>query len=130
MAAVVLGQLWLSPASDLTAGMPFAVNSIDRAPAVQVASRAYGGAADPNDAVYRMIRTPGRQKTSKVTLGFCTDDQSAQLEVWQGLLLCYRDPRGEKFFGFYTDSVFTPRFVADSWSVPLTVQEVTWDETA
>lgn len=124
MPSVSFGTLWLNPASDLTAGMSFPLNSLERDPLMQVSSRLYAGGN------YRMITTPGRQQTAKVTLGFCTDAQTAFLEANQGVLVCFRDPRSGKFFGFYEAPTFTPRFIAGSWSVPFTVQQVTWSELA
>lgn len=119
---VRITQCWMNATADLTDAMGFALNALDHAPVVAVQSRQYAGGN------YRAVRTPGLQKVAKVTLGFCTDAQTAWLKAHQGVLLCFRDARGEKFFGVYVDSTFSPRFIADSWSVPLTFTQVTFSE--
>lgn len=123
MTAVIFKHLWLSPVSVPALGQPFKLNSLEHDPTVNISSRVFAAGN------YRMVETPGRQKFAKVILGFCIDRQVAQLKDWQGVLLCFRDPTGEKFFGFYgSETSFVPRLLGNSWTVNLTVQEVTYSE--
>lgn len=125
MAAVTFGWLWLNPASDVTAGRRFKLTGLEHDPTVIVTSQLYA------PGVYAMVETPGAQKTAKVTLGSCTDADVAQLKSWLGVLLCFRDPTGEKFYGFYGGKdapSFQPRMIGNSWSVTLTVEEITYSE--
>jgi hypothetical protein len=117
-----LGQLWLNPVDDLTNGVGFEVHDIEHDPAVNVRTDGYAGGN------FRAVIVAGTQRTGKVSLSFCTDDQVAWLKDHQAALLCYRDPRGEKFYGIYSDLSAHPRQLPGSWAVTLTVLEVTVTE--
>lgn len=118
------GQVWINPVADLANGMAFEAGEIEHDPAVTIRTDAYAAGN------YRAVRSPGRQRTAKVALPFCTDAQVAWFKDQQGELCVYRDPRGEKFAGIYADPAFAPRTLPDSWAVTLTVFEVTWSEEA
>ena len=120
------GKLHLNPLSDLSVHHAFALNNLTRSPAVNVSSR-------PNAAgEFQMVRVGGKQQNTKVELNFCTDDDEAFLELHQGEPLLFRTglgSSGDRFWGYYTDSTFQPRFIRNSWIVPLTVVEFTLDES-
>lgn len=122
MATVTFGQLWIGPAADPASALPFSVHGIEHNPVDSVGTTAFAGGN------FRVVRQKGIQKTARVDLKFCTDTQAAQLKAWQGQVLLYRDPTGEKFYGVISNPTFTPRKVGDSWVVPLTVAEVTVSE--
>jgi hypothetical protein len=123
MAAVTFGFLWLNSAADPTDAESFDLNDLQHNPAVTVTSRQYVDGWLP-------VTTPGRQNTAKVVLGFCTDAQVRWLKAHQGRTVCFRDPRFEKFYGFYTDCSFAPSFIPNRWSVTFTVTETMFSESA
>lgn len=116
--------MFINPVAVGDPGMSFSLNVLTHVPVVTVASRQYAGGN------FRAVSTPGVQQTAKVELNFCTDAQTAWLKAHQGVLCCFRDPRGGRFHGFYADSTFAPRFILDSWIVPFTVTGVTYNEIA
>jgi len=123
MATLTFGKLWLNPASNLAAGLALKSQSLEHDPAVFVDVRPYAGGN------FRMVTTPGKQRSVKVVANFCTDAQVAQLKTWQGTLLCLRDGRGEKLYGVYTDPTFAPRTMPNSWVVGFTFTEISFSET-
>lgn len=124
MASVTLTKVWMNPVSDLSAGMAFASQGIVYDPVVNASTRSYAAGN------YRLITAPGKQRFAKVTINFATNAQQQQIEDWQSVLLCYRDPRGKKFYGTYFDPEMAPAFVNNLWVITLTVQEVTFSELA
>lgn len=109
------GKLYLNSVLSRTDCTSFDVNSIEHDQTTNVSTRT--NALGEQQAV----STPGMAKGAKVALNFCTDDQVAWLKAHQGQPVWYRDPRGERFAAFYTpDSGYQPRFIDDSWVVPLT----------
>lgn len=119
---VTLGQLWLHDAAELSDSIAVEVHEITHAPAVNVRTDPYAGGN------FRAVVVAGVQANTAVTLSFLTDEQQAWLRAHIGVLVCYRDPRGEKFYGLYTGDGFKPRQMPNSWSVGLSVAEVTVDE--
>lgn len=120
------GRLHLNPLADLSVHRSFSLNSLVRSPSVNVTSRSNAAGE------FQMVRVAGRQQNTKVELNFCSDEDEAFLEKYQGEPLLFRTDlgaTGDRFWGYYTDSTFTPRFIRDSWAVPLTVVEVSIDES-
>lgn len=124
LVTVTINELWLNPISDPESGTWFPLNSLDYSPAVTVTSRPYAGGN------FRMVRQRGKQRATKIGLVTCTDVQIKQLEDWQGVALCFRDPRGRRFFGFYTDLAYTPKMIENHWSASFSVTEFTYAEGA
>jgi hypothetical protein len=120
------GRLHLNPLADLSVHRSFALNSLVRSPSVSVSSRVNAAGEQA------MVRTRGKFQSTKVELNFCSDEDEAWLELYQGEPLLFRTDlglTGDRFWGYYTDSTFTPRFIRNSWAVPLTVVEVSIDES-
>lgn len=120
---VTLDGLWLNSALDPTDARYFEANSIVHSPAVTVSAVAYAG------GVFRMKSTPGRQQMAQVGLLGVTDDGADWLKAHLGAPVWYRDARALKFCGFYSsDTNFTPAYINDYWSVPLTFTGITRSE--
>lgn len=103
MATVDLTRCWLNLASDLSQALDLPLRSVEHAPQVSVDVRRRAGGN------FQAVSQPGRQKQSRATLGFLTDDQVATLNAWHGLVVAVRFPDGEKFYAVYTDPTFNPR---------------------
>lgn len=119
---VDLKRLWLNAVDDLATGVAFEVHEIEHNPTVNVRTDPYAGGN------FRAVVVAGKQRNARVTLGFCTDVQAGWLKDHQGVLICYRDPRGEKFYGIYAEAGFAPRRMPDSWQITLSVAQVTVNE--
>lgn len=124
MARVSFGRVILSEISgDDPAEMGFKCQGITRAPTVNVASVTTAAGST------KMRVTPGRVRNSKVTINFADDAGRKFIEAHQGVPLCYRAARGEKFFGYYgNDLSLTVALTRNVNAVTLTVTEITYDE--
>lgn len=119
---VTLGRLWLTPVLDPSQVRSFRLNDLAQAPTPGIETRR--GAAGN----FYAVSVPGIQQSATNVLNFCTDADVAWLKTWLTMPLCYRDPRGLKFYGYYTVDGFKPRFMTDSWAVTLTVVETSFSE--
>lgn len=122
MATVTFGTLRLALASDLSTdtGFPLRADGLDHSPAISLTKTLYAGGN------WRTSRRKGRQKTTKVTLGYLTDAQVAQLKAWQGELLLARFPDGELYFGDFADPDFNPHPGPVGTPTTLTFTETTY----
>jgi hypothetical protein len=124
VATVTLGTLWLNLASDLSQSWSFPMlSSLQSSPTVNTTSRLYAGGN------YRQVTTPGRQSSLAVTVSAATADDRQALEFdLVGVLLCVRDDRGRKFYGFYTNPQVAEHQFDAECEIALTFAEVTVSE--
>lgn len=124
MATVTLDTLWLNLVSDLSQCWSFPLMSgLQSQPASNVTSRQYAGGNT------RMVTVKGRQSVLPVTLLAldAADRQTIEFDLL-GVLLCVRDDRGRKFYGYYTNPQVTEHQYDDECDVTVTFTEVTYSE--
>lgn len=123
MAVVTLTTVWMNLASDLTQSLVVEfVTQINPSPQTPGEDRMYGNGR------YRGLTAGATQ--NQVQLAFAGVDPAtlATLRAWDGQLVCYRDPSGEKFYGSYrSPQVSRHPYDADA-DVTLTVTEKTFSE--
>lgn len=120
---ITLDRLWLTPVIDPTQARAFELNDpLSHKPITGTETRRGAGGN------FYAVTVPGIQQSATNTLVNCTDADVAWLKAWLTLPMCYRDPRGLKFYGFYDSDGFNPRTLPDSWSVTLTVVETSFSE--
>lgn len=123
MASVSLKTVWLNLASDLTQSVAVEfVTQINPAPQTPGEDRMYGNGR------YRGVTAGGTQKQVGLAFQAVEPDVLATLRSWDGLLLCYRDDSGEKFYGSYRSPQITRHPYDANADVTLTITEKTWSE--
>jgi hypothetical protein len=125
MASVTLTRLWLNLASDPSRSWSFAyITGLQSQPAIGASSAPYAAGN------YRMSGTPGRQSQLPVTLTAVSryDRYALEFELPKQLL-CVRDDRGRKFYGYYSNPQATEHLYNDECDMTLTFLEVAYSET-
>jgi hypothetical protein len=123
MASVGLSTVWLNLASDLAQSLSFEfVTGIDPSPSTPGEDRQYGAGR------FRAVLSGSTQKQAKVTAQAVTADQVATLREWDGLLVCYRDDSGLKFYGTYRSPQISRHQYNPDSDVSLTITETTVSE--
>lgn len=121
MATLVLDRVWINL---VATGQSMNAYSKDRGRqmAVDGEVRTYGGGRR------RAVIAVGRLNTVPFTLVQLSELQVVNLEEWMGLLVMFRDHRGQRFVGTYFGMDFKERKPKDRWDIGLTLHEVTWVE--
>ena len=122
MASVEFTRLWLTPVNDPAAGVGFRLNTLTKTPQAPGEVRQYG------DRLRAVLTGVGAGQWS-VTL-FCDDRSQVEfLRLQQGLVVCAREPRGEKMYAvFFNPQIPEQRSPDVRVSVTLTLDEVSFSE--
>lgn len=123
MASVALRTVVFNLASDPSQVLVIDwVTQINPAPQTPGEDRMYGTGR------YRALTAGTRQQTVALAFAGCDPATVAQLEAWDGVLLCYRDDSGRKFFGTYRSPQITRHSYNADADVSLTFTETTYFE--
>jgi hypothetical protein len=121
MAQVILDELWIHDAADLSQHLRLILDAEDERAGADVQARTYAGGR------VRMVSGPARPRSLRLRLDKVARADVDQLRAWAGRLLLFRDPRGRKIWGFY-DAVPITELLVDLADVDLDVTEVTHTE--
>lgn len=133
MATLTFDGVWLNVFGDEADCCHLPLAALELAPLVTVTVAPYAGFDDNGRpvATYRAVEAPGRQETAKITLAIITGAQQKWLSDHLGVVVCFRDGIGTKFYGLFTDPTFSPYWGFDGWVGPAaTIQQVTVSEAA
>ena len=133
VASVTFYEVALNVAGDEADCILLKTSQIEHDPTTATSTKQYMGGYFPSAT---MVQKPdgtlviAKQRSSKVTLtvGSTLDAQVVWLKAHQGALVFYRDGRGEKFTGTYSDPTFAPQRGLPYWDVSFSVQETTYSD--
>lgn len=135
MGSVTLGQVWIAPTSDLTAGIsaysggfaPMSSTSAAMTRGTDMRSGRGQVRTYANGRV-RNVVAAGISRSFAMTLQMVTTAQMFTLESWINQTVLYRDTRGRKIYGVFNGLQVYDYKGTDWHDVTLTVTEVTFSE--
>ena len=124
MAAVTLTDAWFNLAADLTQSITLELTGESDSSRRPVATRRYAGGR------VRSITRPGTKAELSLDFQLASRADYEQLIDWLGQPVLYRDPRGRRLWGVFSEVAGRerPGVDVDIIDVNLTLIEISYDE--